>query len=119
MVSTAPRRPQSTKGQLREAAGQEHPIDWAKSPREIIKHICGLSPWPVATMALDGATLKVYRAEYTDTVTDKAPGSVVSAGKAGLEIACGGGRTVRVTELQAPGKRRMEAAAWLLGHPVK
>ena len=52
-------------------------------------------------------------------MTDKAPGSVVSAGKAGLEIACGGGRTVRVTELQAPGKRRMEAAAWLLGHPVK
>lgn len=58
-----------------------------KEPARDNKAYCGLSPWPVATMALDGATLKVYRAEYTDTVTDKAPGSVVSAGKAGLEIA--------------------------------
>ena len=61
----------------------------------------------------------VFRAEYTDTVTDKAPGAVVSAGKAGLEMACGGGKTVMVTELQAPGKRRMAASAWLLGHPVE
>ena len=120
-AGTAPRRPQEHEksSYVKQLDKSICPIDWAKSPREIIKHICGLSPWPVATMALDGATLKVYRAEYTDTVTDKAPGSVVSAGKAGLEIACGGGRTVRVTELQAPGKRRMEAAAWLLGHPVK
>lgn len=70
-------------------------------------------------MTVGGDTLKVYKAEYTETRTDNAPGSVVSAGKAGLEIACGGGRTVMVTELQAPGKRRMEASAWLLGHPVK
>ena len=120
-AGTAPRRPQEHEksSYVKQLDKSICPIDWAKSPREIIKHICGLNPWPVATMALDGATLKVYRAEYTDTVTDKAPGSVVSAGKAGLEIACGGGRTVRVTELQAPGKRRMEAAAWLLGHPVK
>ena len=44
---------------------------------------------------------------------------MVSAGKAGLEMACGDGGTVMVTELQAPGKRRMPASAWLLGHPVK
>ena len=120
-AGAAPRRPQEHEkaSYVKQLDKSICPIDWAKSPREIIKHICGLSPWPVATMALDGATLKVYRAEYTDNVTDKAPGSVVSAGKAGLEIACGDGRTVRVTELQAPGKRRMEAAAWLLGHPVK
>ena len=69
-------------------------------------------------MTLGKDTLKVFRVEYTDTVTDKAPGAVVSSGKAGLEIACGGGRTVLVTELQAPGKKRMAASAWLLGHPV-
>ena len=70
-------------------------------------------------MSLGGDTLKVYKAEYTDNRTDKAPGSVVSAGKVGLEMACGDGGTVMVTELQAPGKRRMPASAWLLGHPVK
>lgn len=94
------------------------PIDWTGSPREIVKHICGLNPWPVATMELGGETLKVYMARYTDTVTDKAPGSVAGAGKDGLEIACGGGRTVMITELQAPGKRRMSAHDYLVGHPV-
>ena len=70
-------------------------------------------------MELGGETMKVYMARRTDTVTDRAPGSVVSAGKAGLEMACGGGRTVMITELQAPGKKRMSAHDYLLGHPVK
>lgn len=70
-------------------------------------------------MELNGETLKVYAARYTDTVTGKAPGSVVSAGKAGLEIACGGGKSVMITELQAPGKKRMSAHDWLVGHPVE
>lgn len=95
------------------------PIDWEAGPREIVKHICGLNPWPVATMELNGETLKVYAARYTDTVTGKKPGSVVSAGKAGLEIACGGGKSVMITELQAPGKKRMSAHDWLVGHPVE
>ena len=95
------------------------PIDWEAGPREIVKHICGLNPWPVATMELNGETLKVYAARYTDTVTGKAPGSVVSAGKAGLEIACGGGKSVMITELQAPDKKRMSAHDWLVGHPVE
>ena len=116
----APRRPQNHAeatyvGQLDKSLC---PIDWTGSPREIIKHVCGLNPWPVATMELAGETLKVFAARYTDTVTDKAPGRVVSAGKDGLEIACGGGKTVLITELQAPGRKRMSAAAYLVGHPV-
>ncbi len=94
------------------------PIDWSRPQNEIIKHICGLNPWPVATMSLNGETMKVYMARKTDTVTDRAPGSIVGAGRAGLEIVCGGGRTVLITELQAPGKKRMSAHDYLVGHPV-
>lgn len=95
------------------------PIDWNKSPREIVKHICGLDPWPVATAELGGVSFRVFGAEYTDTKTALAPGKIVSAGKAGIEVACGGGRTLRITEIQAAGKKRMSAAAFLLGHPMK
>ncbi len=95
------------------------PIDWDKSPREIIKWIYGLQPWPVATMQIGNDTFKVYSAEYTDTATEKTPGSIVSAGKEGIEFACADGKTVRITELQAPGKKRMKAADYLLGHPIK
>ena len=94
------------------------PIDWNRTPREIIKWIYGLQPWPVATMQLQGGVFKVYAAQYTETQTSKAPGSIVSAGKSGIEIACAGGKTVMITELQAPGKKRMRAADYLLGHPI-
>lgn len=95
------------------------PIDWSRSPREIVKHICGLQPWPVATTEIGGVTFRIFKAEYTDTVTDKAPGTVVAADKKGIEIACGGAHTLLITELQAPGKKRMRAADYLLGHPIK
>ena len=95
------------------------PIDWNKSPREIVKHICGLNPWPVATTELGGVSFRVFGAEYTDTRTALAPGKIISAGKAGIEVACGGGRSLRITEVQAAGKKRMSAAAFLLGHPMK
>ena len=95
------------------------PIDWNNSPRAVLKHIYGLQPWPVATMELEGAVYRVFAAAYTENRTDKGPGSVVSAGKEGIEIACAGGETLRITELQAPGKKRMSAADFLRGHPIK
>ena len=95
------------------------PIDWTRSPREIVKHICGLDPWPVATAELGGTSFRVFGAEYTDNATALAPGKIVSAGKAGIEVACGGGRTLRITEVQPAGKKRMSAGAFLLGPPLK
>lgn len=95
------------------------PIDWNKTPRQIVKHICGLDPWPVATAELQGAAFRVFGAEYTENTTKLSPGKVVSAGKAGIEVACANGETLRITELQPAGKKRMSASAYLLGHPMK
>ena len=95
------------------------PIDWNKTPREVLKHIYGLQPWPVATMELEGKTVRVFAAKYTDGKTEKVPGAVVSTDKGGLEIACAGGETLLITELQAPGKKRMGAEDYLRGHQIK
>ena len=118
---TAPRIPQdhSRASYVKMLDKSLCPIDWDRSPRQIVKQICGLQPWPVATMELDGAVYRVFAAEYTENRTSLAPGSVVSAGKDGLEIACADGETLRVTELQAPGKKRMKAADFLRGHAVR
>ena len=94
------------------------PIDWNKSPREIVKHIYGLQPWPVATMELDGKSFRVFEADYTEQKTGKAPGSVVRADDEGIVIACADGQCLRITELQAPGKKRMSAADFLRGHRI-
>lgn len=117
----APRTPQdhskaSYVGQLDKSIC---PIDWNRSPREVLKHIYGLQPWPVATMELEGKVYRVFAADYTETRTSKSAGSIVSAGNAGLEIACAGGETLMIKELQAPGKKRMSAGDFLRGHKIK
>ncbi len=95
------------------------PIDWTKTPRQIVKHICGLNPWPMATASLDGVTLKVFAAAYTEHHSVLHPGTVISADKHGIEVVCGNGETLLLTEVQAPGKKRMAAGAYVQGHPIK
>ena len=94
------------------------PIDWTKTPREINKWICGLQPWPVATAEIEGALFRIFAAEYTENRTAAKPGTIVSVGRQGIEFACGNAETILVTELQAPGKKRMKASDYLLGHPI-
>lgn len=120
-AGTAPRTPQrhADASYVKQLDKSICPIDWDSEPRAVIKHICGLLPWPVATMEVNGSTLKVYSAACTDTSTALAPGSIVAAGREGLEVACRGGRTVLIKEVQEAGKRRMSAGDWLLGHPVR
>ena len=95
------------------------PIDWNRSPRQVLKWIYGLQPWPVATMDIEGKCYRIFAAEYTNNKTSATPGSIVSAGNSGIEVACAGGETLMITELQAPGKKRMKAADFLRGHSIK
>ena len=94
------------------------PIDWNRSPREVLKWIYGLQPWPVTTMELEGKTYRVFGAEYSEHQTTKTPVTFVSAGVQGIEMACADGKTLFITELQAPGKKRMKAADFLRGHAL-
>ena len=95
------------------------PIDWSESARFVIDHVRGLIPWPVATSEIDGKTFKIFRVEKTGKKTDKAPGTLLALTKQGLEIACGGGDVLVITELQAEGGKRMAASAYFNGHPIK
>lgn len=118
---TAPRIPQdhsqaSYVGQLDKSVC---PIDFNRSPRQVLKWIYGLQPWPVATMELEGKVYRVFGADYTSATTGKNPGAVVSTGEQGIEIACKDGETIMITEIQAPGKKRMKAADFLRGHKIK
>lgn len=94
------------------------PIDFSKPARSVVKWIYGLQPWPVATAVLGNDTLKIFAAAQTDHHTELAPGSIVCADKNGIEVACGSGETVLITQLQAPGKKRMAAADYLRGHKL-
>ena len=93
-------------------------IDWNRSPRAVLKWIYGLQPWPVASTEIGGLNCRIFAAAYSDEKTGKAPGSIVRADEAGILMACADGETLLITELQAPGKRRLAAADYLRGHPL-
>jgi len=95
------------------------PIDWSHTCREIIDQVRGLIPWPVATAELGGTKFKIYRVEPTGKTTEKAPGTLLALTKQGLEIACGGGDVLQITQLQAEGGKRMAAPDYFRGHPIQ
>ena len=95
------------------------PIDWTMDARAIHNKIRGLNPWPAtSTDVISGDTVKLYRSAVLDKTVSARPGTIVAAGKEGIDIACGDGKVLRVLELQAPGSRRMAAADYLRGHPL-
>jgi methionyl-tRNA formyltransferase len=69
-------------------------------------------------MDLEGKSYRVFAAAYTGRKSTKAPGSLIAAEEEGLEFVCGNGETLLVTELQAPGKKRMPVSDFLRGHKV-
>lgn len=94
------------------------PMDWTRPAAALGCQVRGLIPWPCAQAEIAGQRFKVYRTAPGNP-TDKDPGTVLSAGKRGIEVSCGDGRSLYLTEIQAEGGKRMSAAAYLLGHPME
>lgn len=92
-------------------------INFSADGESIVHLIHGMNPWPVAVGEINGVQIKIFNGFSIKKPIAAAPGTVLSAGKAGIELAAGDG-SVTVTELQAPGGRRMAAADYLRGHPI-
>lgn len=92
-------------------------INWNMEGRLILSHIRGMDPWPIATTELAGVKFRVFDASFEPGKPVAEAGSIVSADKRGIGVACADG-IVTVTELQAPGGKRMKAADYLRGHPI-
>ena len=93
------------------------PLDWTKSAQTLVNQVRGLIPWPCATTDVAGTRWKVYKAHVGES-TAKTPGTILSADKNGIAVACGDGKSLVITQLQADGGKRMAAADYLRGHPV-
>ena len=98
---------------------EEGQIDWNRSAKALQSHVLGMYSWPIAFTYLDGQVFKVHDAAVTPGSTEKAPGTVVSSGKGGIAVACGDGGLLLLKKVQLPGKKAMDAGAFLLGHPVE
>lgn len=95
------------------------PLDWNRTARQLHDQVRGLIPWPATTTdIIGGQPVKVFEVEETGIATTAVPGTIVSAGKQGIDVACGDGVLLRIKQLQAQGGKRMAAADYLRGHPI-
>ena len=100
-------------------AKEEGQIDWDRSAKALESHVLGMYSWPIAFTSLNGEVFKIHAAKAADRRTKAAPGTVVSSGKEGIGVACGDGGVLLLTKVQLPGKKAMDAGAFLLGHTVE
>lgn len=94
------------------------PIDFSRTAQDVHNHVRGLSPFPTATAVLHGKRMKIHTTRLTENTSTAPAGTIVSVAD-GIEVACGDGKTVLVTELQPEGKKRMTAKAFLVGHKLQ
>lgn len=93
-------------------------IHWQDCAQKIHNLVRGLDLWPGAYTFLAGKKYKIWRTRCTTEKTEAQPGTILRADKKeGLFVAAGDG-VLEITELQAPGKKRMAAKDYLNGHAI-
>lgn len=93
-------------------------ISWHASATEIARKIRAYNPVPGAVFEFDNEMVKCFVARVcadntaADTGSidaDAGVGSIVAAGREGIDVVCGKG-ILRMTQLQRPGRKRISAA---------
>ncbi len=87
-------------------------LDWHKPALELERQIRAFNPVPGSHFELDGQKIKVWQAELVDASGQ--PGQVLAADASGLLVACGQ-QSLRLLQLQNPGKGVVQARDWLNG----
>ena len=89
----------------------EGAIDWRQPAVLIARRVRAFDPFPGASFVLDGEPVKLWRAQLRPQLAGP-PGQVLAAQDGRLTVACGSG-ALDLLQLQRPGGRRVEVAAFL------
>ena len=91
-------------------------IAWSEPAESIWRKVRAFNPWPVAETRLHAQQVRIWEAELPPASgrPAAAPGTVLAAGSAGIDIVCGSG-LLRVTRLQLAGRKPLKAADFLAG----
>jgi methionyl-tRNA formyltransferase len=96
-------------------------LDWTQDAAVLERRIRAFNPFPVAAGVLAGQTLKFWRAVVLAGAHRPAgavPGQVLSCGPDGVDI-CAADAILRVSRLQKPGGKPLDAADFLRGFDIR
>ncbi len=93
----------------------EAAIDWQKTAINISRQVRGFNPFPVAQSMLKDEVCRIWMA--TAKVGNARAGEIVNVHD-GITVGCGEG-LLHITELQAPGGKRLNSQAFVQGHNLQ
>ena len=94
----------------------EAAIDWTQGAALIERRVRAFNPFPAAASVVAGETVKVWEAAVLPgpLPTGAAPGQILAVGEPGVDVATAEG-VLRLTRLQKPGGKALDAAQFLRG----
>lgn len=93
----------------------ESMLDWRLPALQLSRQVRAFNPFPGTLAYLDGTSVKIWKA--VPDANGGVPGTVLSANKDGIVVACGEG-ALRLCELQKAGGKRLVAGQFLAGTPI-
>ena len=93
-------------------------IDWTRPAAETARLVRGLNSWPSAYTVWNEKTMKIWCAEAVQGESGEAPGTIVEVRRQEFAVQTGAGQLL-VREVQIPGKKRMDAGAFLRGYHIE
>jgi methionyl-tRNA formyltransferase len=92
-------------------------LDWSQPAEVLARRVRAFNPWPMAEAMLAGERVRIHGAIALPLAHRAAPGSVLLAGREGIDIACGDG-ALRIRVLQRDGGKAITAADYLNARPL-
>jgi methionyl-tRNA formyltransferase len=93
-------------------------IDWGRPATDLARMVRAFNSWPVAETRYDGRQLRIWEAIPVQGDVTVPPGTVLSATREGIDVACGDGH-LRILRLQLPGARAVPAADFINAHSLE
>ena len=87
-------------------------LDWSQPARALANKVRAFNPWPMAETLLGGERVRIHGAIAVPGGEGATPGSIVGAGREGLDVATGSG-LLRIRVLQREGGKAITAADYL------
>lgn len=87
-------------------------LDWSADAVALERTVRAFNPWPIAEAQLAGERVRIHGAVALADNQGRAPGTLLAAGRDGIDIACGQG-ALRLRVLQREGGKAITAADYL------
>lgn len=87
----------------------EAKMDWTQTAEVIARKVRALDPAPGCVCTYAEQPLKIWSAQTVDHTSAEPAGTLLSVDKHGVQVACGAGTVLRLTQLQKAGGKRSPA----------